>query len=425
MTRESSKNLLNRLVVPVAACKTAELLGRWLNQFVARVEPAESDERLRRSFDERYASLRPDLDGISFLSAALSSVDATAIDQVLNALAGIAEPGDARTMQQRRADALVDLLLGRTSNGCHVIWEDDDAGDDDSDSGQRDHDHDHDHDEGAHDAARGDIADLPPTDSAPDDLTSSWNPDDDWDLPASAFRSEPYGGSGRDSDENSARGTAGPPDDTSPPGNSGPASTAGPPDRDRRGRPVITPCPAGHSSRPLPVIIGVVISVQSLLGYSDAPGQLADRSALVPADLVRDLAAQPETLFYRLLTDADGNLLQVNELGRFPSRKLGAAVKMRDGGCTNPICTVGGHRCDLDHIVPVPHGPTTAANIDPKCRCDHRAKTHAGHRTSRDDRHRTTTWTTPTGHVYTTHDDPLPVENWRREDEPPPPGHPG
>jgi len=26
-------------VVDVAVCKTAELLGRWLNQFIARVEP--------------------------------------------------------------------------------------------------------------------------------------------------------------------------------------------------------------------------------------------------------------------------------------------------------------------------------------------------------------------------------------------------
>jgi hypothetical protein len=52
----------------------------------------------------------------------LSAVDAHAIDQVLTALAGITEPGDPRTRQQRRADALVDVLLGRVSNGCHVVW---------------------------------------------------------------------------------------------------------------------------------------------------------------------------------------------------------------------------------------------------------------------------------------------------------------
>src|SRR6195952_907061 len=133
LTRQSSKQLLNALVVPVAACKTAELLGRWLNAFIAKYEHDETDERLQPSLADRYASLppdlaalRPDLDGISFLSAAMSSLDAAAIDQVLNALAGLREPGDERTLQQRRADALVDMLLGRVSNGCHVTWDDTD-----------------------------------------------------------------------------------------------------------------------------------------------------------------------------------------------------------------------------------------------------------------------------------------------------------
>lgn len=30
-------------------------------------------------------------------------------------------------------------------------------------------------------------------------------------------------------------------------------------------------------------------------------------------------------------------------------------------------------RCDLDHVIPVPEGPTTASNLDDKCRSDHRA----------------------------------------------------
>jgi hypothetical protein len=115
--------LLNALVVDVAVCKTPEILGRWLNQFILETEKDLQDERLQRSFQDRYVSVRPDLDGMSFLTAELSAVDAHAIDQVLTALAGIAEPGDPRTRQQRRADALVDVLLGRVSNGCHVVWD--------------------------------------------------------------------------------------------------------------------------------------------------------------------------------------------------------------------------------------------------------------------------------------------------------------
>ena len=124
LMRDDSKRLLNTLVVPVAVEKTPELLRRWLNRFVARVEPDETDERIRRSVDDRFVSVRPDLDGVSFLSACLSSLDAASVDLMLDALAGVAEPGDPRTKQQRRADALVDLLMGRISNGWQPVEDD-------------------------------------------------------------------------------------------------------------------------------------------------------------------------------------------------------------------------------------------------------------------------------------------------------------
>ena len=157
--------------------------------------------------------------------------------------------------------------------------------------------------------------------------------------------------------------------------------------------------------------IGVVVSAQSLFGYSNTPGQLMDRSSLVPAEVIRELAQQQGTLFYRLLTDEKGNLLDVTEMGRFPSRKLGMAVKYRAGVCQGPTCHVAATRCDLDHLVPVPEGPTAAVNLGPECRGEHRAKTHAGHQAARTGPH-TTQWVTPTGHVYTAEDPQLPVEEW-------------
>ena len=138
LVHESSKQLLNALVVQVAVHQTPELLGRWLNQFIARVEPEEQMSGLRRSMEDRYASVRPDIDGMSFLSALMSAVDAAAIDRILAALAAAAPPGDTRTMAQRRSDALVDMLCGRISNGCHVRWDTNDDGDDHLDN--TDHD---------------------------------------------------------------------------------------------------------------------------------------------------------------------------------------------------------------------------------------------------------------------------------------------
>ena len=80
LTRDTSKQLLNALVVDVAKHKTVELLGRWLNEFVAQVEPDQTNDRLRRSLEDRYVSIRPDIDGISFLHAAIASADADAIN---------------------------------------------------------------------------------------------------------------------------------------------------------------------------------------------------------------------------------------------------------------------------------------------------------------------------------------------------------
>ena len=452
LVRDSSKQLLNSVVVDVAVSKTAELLGRWLNQFVARVEPDETEERLRRSMADRYVSMRPDLDGVSAMSALVSSVDAEAIDQVLTAVAAVAEPDDERTLQQRRADALVDLLLGRISNGCGARWDtDSDAGDgddgdgDDSDgddSGADDHtgfdgDFDNDLDEDLDrwskvdgdcadhidddgdldgDRASGSLAQQPAANCKLGDSSGPVEVDD-WDLPASAFRPDPRNaGSANNAVAGAAHAAI---DDAARAAIAGaahaalPRITAGP----ASGSPARPP--TGVQLRPVQVTIGVIISAASLFGFSATPGQLADRSALVSAEMIRALAAQPGTLFHRLVTDDKGNLLGVTELGRFPSRKLGLAIAYRDGVCTNPTCTVPARRCDLDHVISFPDGPTAAGNLDEKCRSDHRAKTHAGHRSSRTGPH-SGCWTTPTGHAYHYTDDPLSVEAFAA-DRPDPP----
>lgn len=385
LVRDDSKRLLNLLVVPVAVGKTPELLGRWLNRFVCTAEPDRADERIRRSLEERYASIRPDLDGVSFLSACMSSLEATAVDVLLDGLAGPPDPADPRTKDQRRADALVDLLLGRISNGWYGpdCWDDptDPAGDC-GDAGRL-----------AADSAGED--DSPAVDNSSSTAGQEWDADADWDLPASEFRPDP-----RNEPEPDPAGLA---DDG--PVNDGTAETATLIEAARRSRP--TRCPGQPPPR---VTIGVVVSIQSLFGFTDTPGELADRSALVPADLIRELAGHEGTLFYRLLTDPAGNLLDVSEMGRFPSRGLTASLRFRDGGCTNPICHVAAQRCDLDHAVPWPEGPTAATNLGARCRNDHRAKTHGGFAVTMTAD--ATIWTTPTGHRYRATTDPFPVQDW-------------
>jgi hypothetical protein len=154
----------------------------------------------------------------------------------------------------------------------------------------------------------------------------------------------------------------------------------------------------------------------SLLNLEDTPGELADRSALIPAEFLRRLIADTlgpdpsghdEVLFTRLLTDPGGRLLDTTELGRFASRRLAEAIMIRAGTTRFPTCTVPAERCDLDHHQPWPHGPTSAANLDPLCRRHHRGKTFAWHASLRD--HDEVDWTMPDAHHYRCEDEPLPI----------------
>jgi hypothetical protein len=124
------------------------------------------------------------------------------------------------------------------------------------------------------------------------------------------------------------------------------------------------------------VAIAITVPVTSLAGVTDEPGESFDGQFALPADLVRDLAREPGTLFHRLLTDPLGHILDVAEVGRFPSAKLRLAVQARDGTCRVPTCSRPAMECDLDHEEPHPRGPTTGANLRALCRRHHRLKTH-------------------------------------------------
>ena len=73
--------------------------------------------------------------------------------------------------------------------------------------------------------------------------------------------------------------------------------------------------------------------------------------------------------------------------------------------CTAPGCSVPASRCDLDHAVPWPQGPTCACNLHPLCRTHHRMKTVRGWSVRPADpsgRLETLVWTSPLGHRYET-----------------------
>ncbi|WP_395659832.1 DUF222 domain-containing protein [Nocardioides sp.] len=82
-----------------------------------------------------------------------------------------------------------------------------------------------------------------------------------------------------------------------------------------------------------------------------------------------------------------------------PTEVMKEQIGLRDRQCCFPGCTRPARRCDSEHQVPWPEGPTASSNLAPACRTHHRLKTHAGW-----DYQRVPgvgfVWTTPTGRTY-------------------------
>jgi hypothetical protein len=123
-------------------------------------------------------------------------------------------------------------------------------------------------------------------------------------------------------------------------------------------------------------VIGITVPVTSLAGLDDIPGESFDGSFALPAQIVRDLAAKPGTLWFRILRDPLGRILDTTEPRPFPSDALRTSVQARDGTCRFTTCSRPVMECDLDHEVPRPEGPTNGANLRGLCRRHHNIKTY-------------------------------------------------
>jgi hypothetical protein len=108
----------------------------------------------------------------------------------------------------------------------------------------------------------------------------------------------------------------------------------------------------------------------------DAKGRVVDPRAVVAASLVGQVR--------RLVVAADGVVLNMGRRQRLFTGQLREAVLLSARRCTVIGCTVPGHRCQADHLVPAAQGgPTDAANGGPACRFHNPFKNN-GTRTMRD-----------------------------------------
>lgn len=89
---------------------TTPMLRDHIRREAFRVDPADATRRVARATTERCVRHEPGRDAMAWVSAYLPAADAVTVFSAVDALAdSAATDGDDRTIDQRRADALVDL----------------------------------------------------------------------------------------------------------------------------------------------------------------------------------------------------------------------------------------------------------------------------------------------------------------------------
>jgi hypothetical protein len=96
-----------------AAEHTGPQLRAWLCRRLIAAAPAAAEARRERATAGRRVTLTPLPDGVAQLSALMPAVQARQIYDTLTAVAHATDGQDARTLDQRRSDALHDLTTGR------------------------------------------------------------------------------------------------------------------------------------------------------------------------------------------------------------------------------------------------------------------------------------------------------------------------
>jgi hypothetical protein len=150
-------------------------------------------------------------------------------------------------------------------------------------------------------------------------------------------------------------------------------------------------------------VITITIPVDSLAGLTDAPGVINGFGAIPAAD-ARRLAAGDARWRHVLTCRTTGAVLDVGTLSYRPPAALDRHVRLRDGTCRFPGCSVPAAECDLDHLVPFPQGPTSAENLHALCRRHHGLKHEGGWRVEATSQGGLR-WTSPQGASAVSHPD--------------------
>ncbi|MCL3818354.1 HNH endonuclease signature motif containing protein [Aeromicrobium wangtongii] len=123
--------------------------------------------------------------------------------------------------------------------------------------------------------------------------------------------------------------------------------------------------------------IAVTVAADVLAGAAFGFAESTDGAWAAPASWIADVVGTGSTFWHRIVVDpVKDDVLSHEYLGRFAPDTLATALQFLHGVCQAPGCMVPAERCDLDHRIPHPHGPTNGDNMGPLCRRHHDLKGH-------------------------------------------------
>ena len=123
----------------------------------------------------------------------------------------------------------------------------------------------------------------------------------------------------------------------------------------------------------------------------------------IPVSQALAMAGDLGTRITRMLIDpVTGATVETRATGYRPPAGIARFVKLRDGTCRFPSCHRKAQSCELDHITPWPAGETAVANLICLCKHHHRLK-HATAWSPQLQPDGTVDWTDPYGQHWLTH----------------------
>ena len=148
-----------------------------------------------------------------------------------------------------------------------------------------------------------------------------------------------------------------------------------------------------HHGRP--VEIQVAVTPEALFGMDDTPAEIPGVGP-VPIEVIRAMIHDAKIRWLTISAD-DGRLLDRNPKSWRIPPDVQAFADTAYPTSVGPFSTVPAARCDGEHLIAHPDGPTDTTNIAPMDRGWHRPKTHTDAMTVKRRPDGRIEWTTPLG----------------------------